>query len=66
MKQFEVGNHTVEISTSGNVKTSKITVNLTITQAEVNIVISNFKEEYGTNKNVTITVTNKKNGEPVP
>ena len=66
MKEFEVGKHPVEISTSGALKTSTIKLNLTVTKAEINIKIANFKEEYGTNKNVTITVTSKVDGEPVP
>lgn len=66
IKNLEVGNHTVEISTSGDVKATPLIVNLTITKVDINIKIDEFKEEYGTNKNVTILVTNKKDGVPVP
>lgn len=66
MKQLEVGNHSVELSTDGAVKTTKVTTNLTIEKAKINIKIDKFEEKYGTKKNVTITVTNAKNGEPVP
>ena len=66
MKQFEVGNHTVELSTESPVIATKVTTNLTITKTSINIKIENFKEYYGTNKNVTITVTNANNGQAVP
>ena len=67
MIPFYVGNHTVNIKTTGNVKSTPINnLNLTVTQANIKIVIAPFKEEYQTDKNVTITVTNKNNGEAVP
>ena len=66
MKQLEVGNHLVDLSTDGAVKTTKVTTNLTIKKATINIKMDKFEEYFGTNKNVTITVTNAKNGEPVP
>ena len=66
MKRLEVGNHIVDITTGGNVKSTKLTVNLTITKASIKIKINKFQEDPGTNKNVTITVTNAKNKEPVP
>ena len=66
MKEFAVGKHAVEISTSGDLKSTSLKLNLTVTKAEINIKIANFKEEYGTNKNVTITVTSKVDGTPVP
>ena len=56
----------MELSTADNIKSSKVLTNLTITQAEINIKIEKFKEEYGTTKNVTITVTSKKDGSAVP
>lgn len=65
MRQFEVGKHGVEISTSGDVKTTTIKTNLTITKANIKIVIADFKAQMGTNKNVTITVTNKNDGTAV-
>ena len=65
MKELEVGNHLVELSTSGEIKSTALKVNLTIIKADIVIKIADFKEEYGTDKNVTITVTNKKDGEPV-
>ena len=64
-KKLEVGNHTIELSTDGNVKTEKITSNLTVLQANIKIVIDPYKEYYGSDKKVKITVTNAKNGEPV-
>ena len=66
MKQLAVGDHSVELATDGNVKSTKVTTNLTITKATINIKIDKFSEYYGTNKNVTITVTNAKSGDPVP
>ena len=66
MNKLDVGKHLVELSTADNIKSSKVNTNLTITKANINIKIENFKEEYGTNKNVTITVTSKKDGSAVP
>ncbi len=57
-KQLEVGNHTVELSTSGNLKTTKVTTNLTISKADINIKLDSYNEVWGSDKNVTITVTN--------
>ncbi|WP_407374506.1 hypothetical protein [Methanobrevibacter sp.] len=65
MNPLEVGNHPVELSTDGAVKASKLSTNLTIEKATIKIVIEDFKEQYGTKKNVTINVTNVKSGEPV-
>lgn len=64
-KKLEVGNHPVELSVKSPLKGS-FNVNLTVTKATVNIVIEPFSEDYGTDKNVTITVTNANNGEAVP
>lgn len=61
-----VGNHTAELSTNGIYKSTNTKFNLTIEQAQINIKIDPFKDVFGTKKNVTITVTNSKNGEPVP
>ncbi len=66
MKQLEVGNHAVDIQVSDQLKGTTLKVNLTIIKADINIKIDNFKEEYGTKKNVTITVTSKKDGSAVP
>ena len=66
MKKLEVGNHAVEVSTSGDLNATPLILNLTITKANINIKIDDIKEQYGTNKNITITVTNKKDGAPVP
>ena len=65
MKKFEVGNHEVELSLKSPI-VGKFIVNLTVTKASINITIEPFSEEFGTDKNVTITVTNAKNGEAVP
>lgn len=66
MKQLEVGNHEVELSTSSPINSTSVKTNLTIKKATINIVIEKFEEYYGTTKNVTITVTNANNGEAVP
>ena len=66
MKQLEVGNYTTELSTDGNMKSTKVTTNLTIVPANIKIAIEPYKEYYGSTKKVKITVTNAKNGEPVP
>ncbi len=66
MRQLDVGNHEVELSTKDAIKSTALKVNLTIKKANINIKIDKFKEEYGTNKNVTITVTNANDGQPVP
>jgi len=65
MKKLDIGKHQVDISTSGNIKSEKITKNLTVNKATINIKINKFKENPGTKKNVTITVTNAKTGNPV-
>ena len=64
--KLNVGNYTIELSTNGIYKSTPFKVNLTIEQAQINIKIDPFKDVFGTKKNVTITVTNSKNGEPVP
>ena len=65
MKKLDVGKHQVDITTSGNIKSEKLTTNLTISKAKIKIEIKDFKEDPGTNKNVTIAVTNTKSGNPV-
>ena len=65
MKNLEVGNHTVELSTDGNVKSTKVTTNLTVNKANIKITIDPYKEYYGSSKKVKITVTNANNGDPV-
>ena len=66
MKYLEVGNHTVELSTSGALKSDKVTTNLTVNKATIKITIDPYKEYYGSSKKVKITVTNANNGDPVP
>lgn len=66
MKELTVGKHTVEVSAKGDVRATPLKVNLTITKADITIKIDDFKEKYGTDKNVTITVINRKDGAPVP
>jgi len=66
MSYLEVGNHTVELTTEGSIKSTKVTTNLTITPATINIKIDPYTEYYGSEKKVKITVTNVKSGEPVP
>jgi hypothetical protein len=61
-----VGNHTVELSTEGNIKSTKVTTNLTIYKAHINITIDPYVEYYGSDKKVKITVVNANNGQAVP
>jgi len=65
MNEFKVGNHTVTLESEGNVKVAQVTTNLTVTQGHFKIVVDPYKEYYGTDKPVTVTVTNSL-GEPVP
>lgn len=62
---LEVGKYTVELNTDGDVKSAKLTTNLTITKANIKIVIDPFKEYWGTSKKIRITVTYAKSGNPV-
>ncbi|MDO5810713.1 MAG: hypothetical protein Q4Q37_06420, partial [Methanobrevibacter sp.] len=62
---LDVGNHSVDLESAGNVKATKVTTNLTITQGHFKIVVDPYKEYFGTDKPVTVTVTNSL-GEPVP
>jgi hypothetical protein len=59
--ELEVGDHLVEISTSGNIKSTAVKTNLTITKANIKIVLNPYKEYYGSDKNVSFTVTNSEN-----
>ena len=72
INKLEVGNHTVDIKTSGalklknnNTKDGAYRTNLTIIKSTINIVINPYKEYYGSDKKVKITVTNANSGEPV-
>lgn len=65
MEKFKVGSHHVELSLKNPIK-GTFNADLTVTKASIKIVIEPFSEDYGTDKNVTITVTNANNGEPVP
>ena len=66
MKPLEVGTHSVELEDdNGEVVSTKVTTNLTITKAKIEITIDPFKEYYGTNKNVTIHVVETTTGEGV-
>lgn len=59
-----VGKQAVEVKPSASsTKATTLKTNLTITKATMNIKASNFKGNYGTKENFTITVTNKKTGE---
>ena len=66
MKPFEVGNYTVDIQTTGSINATKLTTNLTVTKATIKIEIAPYNEYYGSNKNVTIKVTNVNSGLAVP
>ena len=72
INELTVGNHTVELQTSGalklknnNTETGAYRTNLTVTKATIKIVIDPYKEYYGSTKKVKITVTNANNGDPV-
>ena len=63
IKELEVGQYAVELTTSSPLISTTVKTNLTVTKANLNIVIEKFKEEYQTTKKVKITVTNAKTGE---
>lgn len=65
MKRVEVGLHPIDVSTDGNVKSTKLTTNLTVTKANIKIVIDPYKEYWGSTKKVKITVTNANSGNPI-
>ena len=57
-----VGNHSVTLSGTGfTIQNS--TQNVTVVKANITITVDEFKEYYGTDKKVKITVTNTKTGE---
>jgi hypothetical protein len=64
-EELYVGNHLVDVETEGKGKSKKISVNLTITPANFEIVVPNFSEYYQTNKNFTAYVVNKKSKTPM-
>jgi 5-hydroxyisourate hydrolase-like protein (transthyretin family) len=66
MKQLEVGSYSVEMSTSGALKSEKLTTNITVIKANIKIEIDPYKEYYGDDNKVTIHVTNVNSGLPVP
>lgn len=70
MKQLEVGNYTVEITVSDNLiaqnPDKKLNTTLTVKKANIKIEIAPYNEYYGSNKNVTIKVTNVNSGLAVP
>ena len=61
---LDVGNHTVTLSGDGLVINGS-SQKVSITKATVKMVISPYKEYYGSKKQVIITVTNAKTGDPV-
>ena len=63
---LEVGNYSVEMSVSGALKASKLTTDITVKKANIKIEIAPYKEYYGSDKNITITVTNANSGLAVP
>ncbi|WP_458405083.1 hypothetical protein [Methanobrevibacter sp.] len=68
MDPYEVGLHEVELSIDSSktkVYATTLKTNLTITPANIKIVLTPYKEYYGANKNVSYTVTNSEN-EPMP
>ena len=65
MKDFGVGNHAAEISTSSPIVSTSLKTNLTVEKANFNIQIDPLNEYYGTSKKLTITVTNANSKNPV-
>lgn len=59
-----VGNNTVTLS-GNNLVITNSSQTLIVSKANINIVIEEYKEYYGSDKKVKITVTNAKTGEPV-
>lgn len=65
---MDVGKYNVTVSvetTNTTIVQKSKKVLLEITKADIVIQMKDLKDYYGTNKNLTITVTNKLNGEPV-
>ena len=59
-----IGNNTVTLSGS-NLKFTNGTQTVVISKANINIKIDEYKEYYGSDKKIKITVTNAKTGDPV-
>ena len=59
-----VGNYTINVDGSGVVKGS-VKTNISIIKANIKITVDPYKEYYGSDKKVKITVTNAKSGNPV-
>ena len=64
MEYLSAGYHNVTIATKDNIKSTAKTVRLKVTKGTVKIVVDKYSEPYGSDKNVTITVT-KSNGAPL-
>ena len=62
---MDVGNHTVTIKSNAFNKTNGTSQIITINKANINIVIDEYKEYYGSDKKIKITVTNAATGDPV-
>ena len=59
---MDVGNHTVTIKSNAFNKTNGTSQIITINKANINIVIDEYKEYYGSDKKIKITVTNAATG----
>lgn len=62
---MDVGNHTVTIKSGNFNKTNGTSQNITINKANINIIIDDYHEYYGSDKKIKITVTNVATGDPV-
>ena len=62
---MEVGNSTVTIKSGQFNKTENTSQAIVINKANINIVIDEYKEYYGSDKKIKITVTNAATGDPV-
>ena len=62
---MDAGNTTVTIKSGAFNKTIGNSQNITINKATINIKIDNYKEYYGSEKKIKITVTNVATGDPV-
>ncbi|WP_405306047.1 hypothetical protein [Methanobrevibacter sp.] len=62
---MDAGNHTVTIKSNAFNKTNGTSQNIVINKANINIKIDDYKEYYGSDKKIKITVTNAANGDPV-
>ncbi len=63
---LDVGVHPIKLSARGNVTTPIIKTDLVINKATATIEISPLKEYCGADENITITLTNAKDGSPLP